>query len=127
MLKHRVIPCLLLQNDGLVKTLKYKNPKYIGDPINGIRIFNEKEVDELILLDIDASKESRRPNFKLIEEIASECFMPLCYGGGIQSVEDASRLFKLGVEKVCVQTSILENFNLVRELAARYCGHLFQL
>nr|WP_219995535.1 HisA/HisF-related TIM barrel protein [Cylindrospermopsis raciborskii] len=80
MLKHRIIPALLLQNAGLVKTFKFKNPKYVGDPINAIRIFNDKEVDELMVLDILASKEGREPNYNIIERIAGECFMPLCYG-----------------------------------------------
>ena len=82
MLKHRVIPCLLLKNGGLVKTQRFANPKYVGDPINAIRIFNEKEVDELLVLDIEASKLKREPDYNLIEEFAGECFMPLTYGGG---------------------------------------------
>ena len=102
MLNSRVIPCLLLQNEGLIKTLKFAKPKYIGDPINAIRIFNDKEVDELIVLDIDASKDERDPNFTLIEKFASECFMPLCYGGGIRSVQQAQQLFALGIEKICL-------------------------
>ena len=100
MLKNRVIPCLLLKNDGLVKTQKFKNDKYIGDPINAVKIFNEKEVDELILLDITASKNKNEPNYGLIENIAGECFMPLCYGGGIRTFEQAKQLFKLGIEKI---------------------------
>ena len=97
MLSHRVIPCLLLGGGGLVKTLKFANPKYVGDPINAVRIFNEKEVDELMVLDIDASKEGRGPDFAMAEELADECFMPLCYGGGIRNAEDARTLFSLGV------------------------------
>lgn len=120
MLQHRVIPCLLLQNGGLVKTRKFREPTYIGDPINGIRIFNEKEVDELIVLDIVASKNGSEPNFKLIEEFAGECFMPLCYGGGVTSLDHAKRLFKSGVEKLCVQTSALRNLSIVREIADSY-------
>ncbi|MBK8892439.1 MAG: imidazole glycerol phosphate synthase subunit HisF [Dechloromonas sp.] len=105
MLKTRVIPCLLLRGQGLVKTTKFKDPKYVGDPINAIKIFNDKEVDELILLDITASREGRGPSFGVIEEVASECFMPLAYGGGIQTVEEARRILKLGVEKVVFNTT----------------------
>ncbi len=120
MLKNRVIPCLLLQNSGLVKTVKFANPKYIGDPINAIRIFNEKEVDELMVLDIEASKNRKEPNYNLIEQFAGECFMPLTYGGGITNVEQAKRLFSIGVEKISIQTSTLHNFDLVTEIASRY-------
>lgn len=120
MLKHRVIPALLLRNNGLVKTVRFKDPKYVGDPINAIRIFNEKEVDELMLLDITASKENREPNFEMIEHIAGECFMPLAYGGGVRTVEQAQRIYTLGVEKICLQTSALENPGLVTELAQRF-------
>jgi len=120
MLKHRVIPCLLLQNGGLVKTRKFANPKYIGDPINAIRIFNEKEVDELLVLDIDASKLKQEPDYDLIEEFAGECFMPLTYGGGVASVEQARRLFSIGVEKVSIQTSVLTDLKLVSDITSRY-------
>src|SRR6266550_118167 len=102
MLRHRVIPCLLLHEGGLVKTQKFANPQYVGDPINAIRIFNEKEVDELLVLDIDASKEDREPSYDLIEQLAGECFMPLAYGGGVTTVEQARRLFALGVEKLSI-------------------------
>jgi cyclase len=112
MLKNRVIPCLLLQNSGLVKTTRFSKPKYVGDPINAIRIFNDKEVDELMVLDISASKEKRGPNFSLIEQFAGECFMPLCYGGGISTLEQAKQIFAIGVEKVCLQTSLFENTTL---------------
>lgn len=120
MLKHRVIPCLLLDQGRLVKTHKFKTPKYVGDPINAVRIFNEKEVDELVVLDITASRLKRGPDFELIEQFAGECFMPLCYGGGIQSVEQARRLFALGVEKVCLQTQALEQPQLITELVERF-------
>ena len=105
MLKTRVIPSLLLRGAGLVKTTRFKDPKYVGDPINAIKIFNDKEVDELVLLDITASREGRGPAYSVIEEVASECFMPLAYGGGIRSVEEARRIFKLGVEKVVFNTT----------------------
>jgi cyclase len=120
LLKHRVIPALLLRGNGLVKTTRFKNPKYVGDPINAIRIFNEKEVDELMVLDISASKERREPNYELIEEFAGECFMPLSYGGGVRTVEQAKRIFAAGVEKICLQSAALEDPRLVRDLADRF-------
>ena len=120
MLRHRVIPSLLLHDEGLVKTTKFASPKYVGDPVNAIRIFNEKEVDELLVLDIDASKEGREPNYRLIEEFAGECFMPLTYGGGIRTVEQARRLYAIGVEKLSVQTGALENPSLISQIADRY-------
>ena len=120
MLKHRVIPCLLLKNNGLVKTIKFDNAKYVGDPINAIKIFNDKEVDELIVLDVMASKECQEPNFDLIEQFASECFMPLCYGGGIKNLEQAHRLFDIGIEKISIQTSAIENLSFITRLANRF-------
>jgi cyclase len=120
MLKHRVIPCLLLHQGGLVKTQRFAKPVYVGDPINAIRIFNDKEVDELMVLDIDASREGREPDYALIEQFAGECFMPLCYGGGVRHVEQARRLFGLGVEKVCLQTAAIEDMNLIRAIADRF-------
>src|SRR3954469_21150115 len=104
MLQVRAMPCLLLMNKGLYKTVKFKKPSYIGDPINAVKIFNEKEVDELIFLDIKASVENRKPNFDYIRQIASECFMPLCYGGGITSIEDIKTLLRNGVEKVAINS-----------------------
>ncbi|WP_027910591.1 AglZ/HisF2 family acetamidino modification protein [Pseudomonas sp. URMO17WK12:I4] len=120
MLKHRVIPALLLREGGLVKTQKFSKHKYIGDPINAIRIFNEKEVDELVLLDIDATRKGREPDYDLIEGVAGECFMPLGYGGGIASVDQARRIFSAGVEKVVLQTSALTNPRLVTDIAERF-------
>jgi len=120
MLKHRVIPALLLHGAGLVKTQRFKDPKYVGDPVNAIRIFNDKEVDELMLLDITASKTGGEPNYRLIEEIAGECFMPLAYGGGVRSVEHASRIFSLGVEKICLQTAVLDDPALITRIADRF-------
>ncbi|MBT5412239.1 MAG: imidazole glycerol phosphate synthase subunit HisF [Cellvibrionales bacterium] len=120
MLKHRVIPCLLLKNNSLVKTIKFDNAKYVGDPINAIKIFNDKEVDELIVLDVMASKECQEPNFDLIEQFASECFMPLCYGGGIKNLEQAHRLFDIGIEKISIQTSAIENLSFITRLANRF-------
>jgi cyclase len=120
MLKHRLIPCLLVRNGGLVKTRKFANPSYVGDPINAIRIFNDKEVDELMVFDITASREGREPDYALIGQCAGECFMPLGYGGGVRSVDDARRLFALGVEKVSVQTAALDDLALVSRLADQF-------
>jgi len=118
-LRPRVIPCLLLSpsRGGLVKTRRFREPKYVGDPINAVRIFNDKEVDELMVLDIDSTRDGRGPNFELIEELAGECFMPLCYGGGIRTAEEAKTVFSLGVEKVAVQSAFLREPRVVREIA----------
>lgn len=120
MLRSRVIPCLLLRGEGLVKTVRFKAPKYVGDPINTIKIFNEKEVDEVVVLDIEASKQGREPNYRKIGEFASECFMPLCYGGGIRDIKHADRLFASGVEKISLQTGAFENLALVEQIAKKY-------
>mgnify|MGYP001457606753 CR=1 FL=1 len=117
MLMPRIIPCLLIHKDGLVKSVNFKDYKYIGDPINTVKIFNEKEVDELIVLDIDATRNNTRPNFNLISKIASECRMPLCYGGGVKTVNDAKEIIRLGVEKVSVSSAAIENPQLVSEIA----------
>lgn len=114
MLKTRVIPCLLLKNLGLVKTVGFKDPKYLGDPINIVKIFNDKEVDELVLLDISATTDGNKPQFSLIERIASECFMPLCYGGGVRSLDDMKILFGLGIEKVSMNSFALEKPTFIR-------------
>jgi imidazole glycerol-phosphate synthase subunit HisF len=119
-MRRRVIPCLLLADGGLVKTRRFGERKYVGDPINAIRIFNEKEVDELVVLDIDASRSGKAPDFALIEQFAAECFMPLCYGGGIRTLADAQRLFELGIEKVCLQSAALLAPSLLQEIASRY-------
>lgn len=120
MLTTRVIPSLLLKNGGLVKTTSFNKPVYIGDPINAIKIFNSKEVDELILLDITASKERRGPAFDTIKDIVSECFMPLSYGGGIRSVEEMRAVLKAGVEKVVINHAALADPDLVRQAAAEF-------
>jgi len=120
MITNRIIPCLLLSNNALVKTVKYKDPGYIGDPINAIRIFNEKEVDELIFLDIHASSHDQRPNFRLIAEIATECFMPVSYGGGVASLENAQRIFQLGIEKISLNSVIFDNPGFVSEMAKQF-------
>jgi cyclase len=118
MLRARVIPCLLLRNAGLVKTIGFKEPKYVGDPVNAVKIFNEKEVDELIVLDIDASKRGSGPNYDLLADMASECFVPLCYGGGVTSVEQATRIVQLGIEKIAVNAAAIADLGLVTELSA---------
>lgn len=119
MVPTRVIPALLLRGTGLVKTVKFDNPKYLGDPRNTVRIFNDKEVDELALLDIRATLENREPNYDLIREIVNEAFMPVAYGGGVRTVEQAQRLVKLGVEKVVVNTVAVEDPALVTRMAAQ--------
>ena len=117
MLLNRLIPVLLLSNNGLVKTCRLSNPSYVGDPINVIKIFNKKEVDELIILDILASKKNLNPNYELIEKIAGECFMPLTYGGGIRNLKQAKKVFSLGVEKICLQSSAVNNPKLITEIS----------
>lgn len=119
MLYPRIIPCLLVKNKGLVKTVKFRNPRYVGDPINAVRIFNEKEVDELILLDIDATAEKREPDYTLIGHLAAECRMPFCYGGGVTTKEQVQRIIQLGVEKVAISAAAIENPDLVTEAAER--------
>ena len=104
-------------NEGLYKTIKFSSPSYIGDPINAIKIYNDKEVDELVFLDIAATTQKKKPNFKLIEEIAGECFMPLAYGGGINSLDDAKRIFEIGVEKISINTAAIQNPKLIGEIA----------
>ncbi|MBA3226334.1 AglZ/HisF2 family acetamidino modification protein [Salmonella bongori] len=117
MLRPRIIPCLLIHDSGLVKTINFKSPKYVGDPINAVKIFNEKEADELMILDIDATSKGREPDYDLIKKLAAECRMPLCYGGGVTTAAQAAKIISLGVEKVSISTAAVENPNLVRELA----------
>jgi cyclase len=120
MYRDRVIPCLLLKNDGLVKTVKFKDPRYIGDPINAIKIFNEKEVDEIIIIDIEASKQNKEPNFTTIKEIAGECFMPVCYGGGIKNFEHAQKIFNLGIEKISINSLLFNDPTVAEKIAKTY-------
>lgn len=120
MLLTRFMPCLLLLNGSLVKTVQFKDPAYIGDPINAIRIYNELEVDELVFLDIMATVEGRRPPFEVLEEIASECFMPVAYGGGLRTIEDLGTVFRLGVEKVVINTQAIHHPEFVSAAARRF-------
>lgn len=120
MLKTRVIPCLLLKDKGLVKTIKFKSLTYIGDPINAVKIFNDKEVDELVFLDIRASLQNRGPNFSLLKDITDECFMPLGYGGGVTTLDEINRLLKIGIEKVIINTAVYENPHFVKEAVRIY-------
>ncbi|VXC26163.1 Putative imidazole glycerol phosphate synthase subunit hisF2 [Pseudomonas sp. 9AZ] len=117
MYRARIIPCLLVRGNGLVKTRKFKEAVYVGDPINAIRIFSDKEVDEIVVLDIDASREGREPNYGLIEEMAGEAFMPLAYGGGIRNLEQVRRLIRSGIEKVVINTVATESMGVIREAA----------
>lgn len=117
MLRPRITPCLLIHNGGLFKTRGFTDLKYVGDPINAVKIFNEKEADELMVLDIDATVECREPNFKLIAKLAAECRMPLCYGGGISRVEQVQRLVNIGVEKVAISSAVIARPALVTEIA----------
>lgn len=121
MLRPRIIPCLLVHKRGLVKTVKFASPKYVGDPINAVKIFNEKEVDELIVLDIDATADNVEPDYGMIRNLAAECRMPLCYGGGVKTVEQAVRIIKMGVEKVALSSAAVENPELVSGIA-RFVG-----
>ena len=113
----RVIPVLLLKNGGLVKTIRFKNPTYIGDPINAVKIFNEKEVDEIVLLDIDATIQNREPDYGKIKEICSEAFMPFGYGGGIKNIDQIKKLFQTGIEKIIINTEAFLNPKLIEQAA----------
>lgn len=117
MLRPRITPCLLVHKGGLVKTVGFKAPKYVGDPINAVKIFNEKEADELVVLDIDATVNNAEPDYRMIANLAAECRMPLCYGGGIKSPEQAKRIISLGVEKVAISSAAVENPALIAQIA----------
>ena len=120
MIKTRVIPCLLLKNLGLVKTIKFRNPKYVGDPINAVKIFNDKEVDELIFLDIGVTAEGNKPSFELLSRIASESFMPFSYGGGIRTIEDVTQILRMGAEKVVINNYAFENPEFITEVSTKF-------
>lgn len=117
MLKVRVIPCLLLRNGGLVKSVNFKNHKYVGDPINAVKIFNDKEVDELMFIDIEATKQNRGPNYDLLSRISREAFMPLGYGGGVKSVDEVKKLTRLGIEKVSINSFSITNPDIITQAA----------
>jgi cyclase len=117
MLRPRIIPCLLVHKGGLVKTVGFKAPKYVGDPINAVKIFNEKEVDELTVLDIDATANKAEPDYRMIANLAAECRMPLCYGGGIKTAEQAKQIIGLGVEKVAISSAAVDNPDLISRIA----------
>jgi cyclase len=120
MLRTRIIPALLLRNESLVKTVRFGKFTYVGDPANTVRIFNELEVDELLFLDITASREGRCPNLKVLADIADECFMPLGYGGGIRSLDQAKAVFDIGFEKVVINTQAAEKPSLIADIAVHY-------
>ena len=120
MFKKRIIPCLLLKDNRLVKTIKFKGDRYIGDPINAVRIFSEKEADEIIILDIDASIKQQEPNYELISELAGECFMPVTYGGGIKNINQVKKLIRSGIEKVVINTEAYTNIDLISDIANIY-------
>lgn len=119
MLRPRIIPTLLIQDNGLVKTVNFKNPKYVGDPINAVRIFNEKEVDELAVFDIDATVLGKEPNYSLIERLASQSMMPLCYGGGVKTIQQAQQIFSLGIEKIALSSAVIQNPKLITQISER--------
>jgi cyclase len=118
MLKPRIIPVLLVSNGGLVKTVRFSDPKYVGDPVNAVKIFNEKNVDELVLIDIEATSKKLEPNYALIERVAIESRMPLCYGGGIKTLDQAKRIISLGVEKISISSEAISNPNLISDIAS---------
>ena len=122
MLRPRVIPCLLVHKKGLVKTVQFANPKYVGDPINAVKIFNEKEVDEIVVLDIDATANGVEPDYEMIRNVAAECRMPLCYGGGVRTLEQAVRIIKMGVEKVALSAAAVTDPGLVSAIS-RHVGN----
>lgn len=122
MLLPRIIPCLLVHNGGLVKTVAFKEPKYVGDPINAVKIFNEKQADELAVFDIDATVRGAEPDFKMVANLAAECRMPLCYGGGVKTVAQARRIIGLGVEKIAISSAAIETPELVSAAAQEIGG-----
>ncbi len=120
MLKPRIIPTLLLKGLDLVKTKKFSNPKYLGDPLNTVKIFNEKKVDELVIFDIEATSQNKEPNFKLLEKIANVSRMPLAYGGGVKNISQFQKIINLGIEKVVINSAFIENKNLIKECSEQF-------
>tara|TARA_Y100000590_G_C15745825_1_gene1021957 strand:- start:2964 stop:3767 length:804 start_codon:yes stop_codon:yes gene_type:complete len=119
LLSPRIIPCLLIRDKGLIKTLNFGNDKYVGDPLNAVKIFNEKSVDELIVLDIDATANQMEPNYELIRHLAIECRMPLCYGGGIKTKEQAIKILGMGVEKIAISSAAISNPMIINDIAKK--------
>jgi len=119
MLRPRIIPCLLVKNGGLVKTVQFDKSKYVGDPLNAVRIFNEKVVDELMVVDIDATAHNKEPDYRLIKDLAAECRMPLCYGGGVKTVEQIEKIISLGVEKVAISSAAVQDPGLLADAAEK--------
>ena len=120
MLATRVMPCLLMDRGALVKTVQFKNPTYVGDPVNAVRIFNQKEVDELFLLDIAATTEKRGIDFETLEKVVTECFMPICYGGGVDNLADMRKLYHLGIENISLSSAAIKRPQLIREAADEF-------
>jgi len=120
MLQNRVMPCLLVKDNKLVKTIKFKQSNYVGDPVNAIKIYNEKEVDELIVTDISANRAIKGPDFDLIQQLSNECFMPVCYGGGISTMEQVYKILKIGIEKVAVNTALKNDFKIIEDIAGKF-------
>ena len=120
MLRKRVIPILQIIDEKLVKSTKFKNHKYVGDPLNAVRIFNQKEVDEIIVIDVENYKKKKQINFDFINDLASECRMPFSYGGGISNMSDVEKLFNLGVEKITINTNVFTNYNFINEIAKNF-------
>ena len=117
MLRPRIMPCLLVHKRGLVKTVEFKNAKYVGDPLNAVKIFNEKEADELVVLDIDTTRNGVEPDYRMIANLAEECRMPLCYGGGVRTPEQVKKIISLGVEKVAISSAAIEDHSLITQAA----------
>ena len=117
MVRHRIIPCLLIHQKGLVKTIQFKDPKYVGDPINSVRLFTEKEADEIIIIDIDATIEKKTPNLEMIKKLSIESKMPLCYGGGVTTLEQAKQIIQLGVEKIAISAAAVNNPNILNQIS----------
>lgn len=121
MIRKRIIPVLLIdKKDALVKTIEFKKPIYVGDPVNAVKIFNDKECDEIIILDINASKKGNKPDFKYLYDIASESFMPTCYGGGVNCIDDIKTLIFTGIEKVSINNIVLEDINFIKEASDNF-------
>ena len=120
MLRPRIVPCLLMSKNGLVKTVKFEKPKYVGDPINAVKIFNEKKVDELVILDIEATSKNREPNFKLLEKIANVSRMPLAYGGGVSSIEHFQKIISLGIENVILSIAFIYSENFIKDCSNQF-------